>query len=232
MAINRQNSRLKRTLGFGVALLLAGCDKLQEPIDIGSTPVPETPASSTAPGKKDMKPIVKSTPSKRIKAAAHGDMSAEDLVLLAEKYYYGGKGTKKNIAKALDLFREAAAKGSGYACRRLGLEYSDFAFDDLTPRDDKVARGWFEKGAQYGDAESMFYLSEFVFNGRGGPKDEQLGTEWLLKAARLSSQKAAHRAVKLDKKGTLLLPPEDKMRFYELDHQLHNETTAYLDRKN
>lgn len=230
MASSKQISILCKTLGLGTAFLLASCDKLQEPVDVASTPTSEEAPAPTS-SKKSMAPIVTKTPAEKMKSAAYKDMSADDLALLAEQHYYGSRSTKKDIAKALDLFRQAAEKGSGYACRRLGLEYSDFAFDDLTPRDDEVARNWFEMGAKLGDAESVFYLSEFVYNGRGGPKDEQRGTELLLKAARLSSQKAAHRAVKLDRKGSLLLSQEDKIQFYALDKDLRKNVTALLDRK-
>lgn len=203
------------------ALLVAGCANLQESTDVA----PTSSSDHAATDKKEMSPIVGRKVKQARKASSYADMSANDIAVLAEKYY-NGYGVAKDIAKGLDLFRLAAEKGSGYACRRLGLEYSDFAFDDQTPRDDKMARSWFEKGAELQDAESMYYLSEFVYNGRGGPKDEKRGTELLLAAARLKSQGAAHRAVKLNRKGTLALSPEDKLSFYVLDKQLRDNVTA------
>ena len=185
----------------------------------GTDSVPEEPKVS---GTQKMQPIVREQPAEKLNRISKEDPSVERLVLLAEKYYNGFFGKERDVPKALRLFTEAADRGSGYACRRLGLEYSDFAFDDFTPRDDRKARAWFEKGAALGDAGSMFHLSQFVFEGRGGPKDEQRGTELLLQAARLESQGAAHRAIKLAKTGSITLTPEDKRNFYILDKQLRN----------
>ncbi|MDR3285769.1 MAG: sel1 repeat family protein [Holosporales bacterium] len=142
----------------------------------------------------------------------------DDIILQAEKYY-SGAGVKKDIKKSLDLFRKAAQNGSGYACKRLGLEYSDFALDDLTPRNNKVAREWFEKGSKLGDAESTFYLSQFVFEGWGGEKDEKKATELLISAAHAKSKSAAHRVIKLSKKGNIKISDEDKRNFYALDKE-------------
>jgi TPR repeat protein len=148
------------------------------------------------------------------------DLSAKDLVGKAEKEYY-----KKNIKKALALFNEAAEKGSGYACRRLGLEYSDYAFERLTPNDNVKAAQWFRKGADLNDPESMFYLSEFLFQGKGVQKDEQQGTEMLIKAAKSGSEAAAHRAVKLERNKKLKLSKSDKEAFCKLDKHFRDAIT-------
>lgn len=204
------------TAGILGILWLTSCSTVKEE----PTAVPEPPAMS--------KPVTgKESPIKVLKSVSlqkEGPKTAEDLVVLAERHY-NGFHTKRNVKKALELFVEAANKGSGYACRRLGLEYSDFAFDDLTPRDDPKARAWFEKGAELGDAESMFYLSQFVYEGRGGPKNEKRATELLLSAARHKSQAAAHRVVKLASRGTVTISDEEKRQFYRLDKQLRDGVT-------
>lgn len=203
---------ITKLCGIGSLLLLSSCTTLNDEIN----------SEASAPEQQKMQPIVHEKPVQTVKRVAKEDASAENLILLAEKHYNGMGGVKKNVPKALEFFVKAAEKGSGYACRRLGLEYSDFAFDDLTPKDYTKARKWFEKGTELGDAESMFYLSEFVFEGRGGPKDEKRGTELLLLAARHKSQGAAHRAIKLANKGSITLSPEDKKDFYVLDKHLRN----------
>jgi TPR repeat protein len=158
---------------------------------------------------------------KKIGAVLKKEDSAEKLVLKAEQLYYG-LGVPQDIIKGLDLFVKAANAGSGYACRRMGLEYSDFAFDDKTPKDDKKARAWFEKGTKLGDAECCFYLSEFCFEGRGGQKDEQRGTHLLMEAARRKSRLAAHRVLKLARNGDIPLTDAEKREFYKLD-KLHRD---------
>lgn len=228
----------KNGLKLGIAALtawgLSGCSVLEKdehelppPMLAPQTAEKESAASvSQTPaadqGQTQMKPVVKkekkSAPAAVLKQPK---ISPEELVVLAEKYY-NGIGVTKDIVKGLSYFVQAAQAGNGYACRRLGMEYSDFAFDDKTPRDDKKARAWFEKGASLGDAESMFYLSQFVFEGRGGPKDEQRATSLLVQAAQNRSPKAAHRALKLSKKGTVTLSEKDKWDFYQLDVDLRN----------
>jgi TPR repeat protein len=183
-------------------------------------------SSASSTKKNDMSPVLNNS-AQVLNVASTENKSAEDLVILAEQYY-NGLGVPQDIVKALAYFAEAAAKGSGYACRRLGLEYSDFAFDDKTPKDDVKARMWFEKGAQYGDAESMFYLSGLVFDGRGGDKDKNRGTQLLIQAANEGSHKAAHRALKLNKNGVLTLSHENQKMFIALDYQLRRDFIAKL----
>jgi TPR repeat protein len=149
----------------------------------------------------------------------------ETLVGIAEDYY-NGNSVPRDIGKSIKYFLKAAELGSGYACRRMGMEYSDFAFDDPTPRDDPKARAWFEKGAKLGDSESAYYLSEFLFEGRGGSKDEKRATEMLIKAGNLKSQRAAHRALKLEHKGSIVLSQKDKREFFALDRQLKQNQLA------
>lgn len=170
----------------------------------------------------------KQKPVEVLKAASIQNRSPENLVILAERFYNGIK-CKRDIPQAIKLFKEVANLQSGtehargYACRRLGLEYSDFAFDDYTPRNDPEARRWFERGAALGDSESLFYLSQFVFEGRGGPKDEKRATQLLLSAARHNSQAAAHRVLKLAKNGSVKVSAEERAAFYRLDKHLRNE---------
>lgn len=200
-----------------IAFVVSSCTTVKQE-------VVEEPSQTLLPSKKEMDPVLHNNPSQILKTVSIQNHSPEDLVILAEKYY-NGIGVKKDIVKGLSFFIQASEKGNGYACRRLGLEYSDFAFDDKTPRDDKKARAWFEKGVSLGDVESMFYLSEFVFEGRGGPKDEKRGTELLIQAARAKSQGAAHRIIKLANKGSITLSAEDKWNFYKLDKQLRDAIT-------
>ncbi|MDR0632861.1 MAG: sel1 repeat family protein [Holosporales bacterium] len=220
-------SKNKVLLGISVstvALWLSGCTHICDTTDSeGSASREKVVAAANGPNLAAGE-TVKKRPVDVIKAASIKGESAESLVERAERCY-SGIGAKKNIHLSLSLFAKAADKGSGYACRRLGLEYSDFAFNDATPRDHKKARKWFEKGAELGDAECAFYLSQFVFEGWGGAKDEQKATELLISAARKDSMAAAHRAVKLAKKKLITLSAEDEKNFYVLDKRLRNAVT-------
>jgi TPR repeat protein len=108
----------------------------------------------------------------------------------------------------------------------MGLEFCDFALYDYTPKDDEKARKWFERGVGLGDPECMFYLSTFVFDGRGGDSDPERATLLLLQAASAKCQLAAHRALKLEKKGALTLAEEDRENYYALDRQLYRNVMA------
>lgn len=221
---------LKISSAVVFAALLSGCTatKDTECCKEAAAPAAQPAAPVVTPAKPAAQPLLgqPKKPADVLKTASvESEESADSLVMRAEKMICG-LGMKQNVFKALQLFRAAADKGSGYACRRLGMEYSDFAFNDATPRDDKHAREWFEKGTKYGDAESMFYLSQFVFEGRGGPKDEKRGTQLLLKAARANSRAAAHRALKLSKHGGLSLSVKDRQAFYRLDKQLRDGVTV------
>jgi TPR repeat protein len=154
-----------------------------------------------------------------IKDVSNVPLSVDKLVSLAERHY-SGLGVPQNIEKGLQYFVQAANAGSGYACRRMGMEYSDFALNDKTPRNYATARAWLEKGVALGDADSMFYLSDFLYNGRGGPVDKPRATKLLLNAAKSSSRGAAHRALKLSRTGALSISAEDTQAFKILDRNL------------
>ncbi|MDR1907809.1 MAG: sel1 repeat family protein [Holosporales bacterium] len=205
---------LKLCSGVAV-MLITGCTTVTK------ESATKEPVAEVKPQSPQMAPVIADLPPAKVIKVVSDDksLSVDEIVSLAEKYY-NGIGVSQDIAKGLSYFVQAADLGSGYACRRLGIEYSDFAFDDKTPRDDAKARAWLEKGAQLGDADATYYLSEFVYEGRGGPKDPARASKLLIQAANMKSQGAAHRALKLARGGSLSISKEEQKNFFALDKNL------------
>ncbi|MDR0631450.1 MAG: sel1 repeat family protein [Holosporales bacterium] len=215
-----------------VAAVVTGCvqDANKDPVPSkpvgGKQEISVVPSQKTASSSKARSDKTGESPQKVLKEALEAQSNDPEALIGFAEAYYNGDGVPRNIAKSIQYFLKAAELGSGYACRRMGMEYSDFAFEDPTPRDDAKARKWFERGDELGDSESTYYLSEFVFQGRGGPKDEKRATALLIKAGKLGSQRAAHRALKLEHKHTISLSQDDKRDFFVLDRQLKMNKVA------
>ncbi|MDR1208123.1 MAG: sel1 repeat family protein [Holosporales bacterium] len=207
-----------------VTALVTGC------VQANRDPIPQTEnrqSLGNVASPKEAALIKKDeSPQKILKNALETQSNDPETLVGVAEDYYNGNGVPRDIGMSLKYFLKAAELGSGYACRRMGMEFSDFAFDDPTPRDDPKARAWFEKGAELGDSEATYYLSEFLFEGRGGPKDEKRATAMLIKAGNMKSQRAAHRALKLEHKGAIVLDQKDKREFFALDRQLKQNQIA------
>lgn len=83
---------------------------------------------------------------------------------------------EKNRTKAKSLLESPASKGHPVASRQLALIY-------YKENNFKVARKWFQQGAEKNDPESLRYLGILFFLGQGVKQDYATADLWLTKAA-------------------------------------------------
>jgi TPR repeat protein len=110
-----------------------------------------------------------------------------------------------------------------YHPHQLGAAY---AKGDGAPKDSRIARRWYERGARRGDAESQYDLGFMLLLGEGGPTDTTRGLAWLTQAARDGSGDAARLLADLYRDGALGVPKDAAQseqyvkRFNELRAQM------------
>lgn len=93
-----------------------------------------------------------------------------------------GRGTPPDAKAALELYRQASAKGNSYATMMVGWMHA--YPDGGAPPDFATAREWFEKAAAAGSAVAMRELGRLYFDGNGVPADKPRAFEWTERAAR------------------------------------------------
>lgn len=131
------------------------------------------------------------------KAVAYYRAAAEagnsiGLQVLAGYYLNGTPPLQKDLAKAIRLFSKAADLSTdGGAERELGNIYD--AGKEL-PRDVKLARYWYERGAAKGDHEAESKAGQYLFRGIGGPRNIAQALEWLEHASEADGAAAAFLA--------------------------------------
>jgi TPR repeat protein len=96
------------------------------------------------------------------------------------KAHLSGVGASKDVQKAFELMKEAAAQGYVEAFSGVGYFY---ARGLAVEKDEKLAVDWFRKGAEKGAAKAQFNLGKMLAEGKGAQKDEEAGREWIAKAA-------------------------------------------------
>lgn len=86
-----------------------------------------------------------------------------------------GLGVTKDYAKAMDLYRKAAAHGHPRAMSSIGVMF--MMGEGVTP-DYKQAVSWFRKAAEAGFHEGCFNLGVAYLKGLGVPKDMAQAYYW------------------------------------------------------
>ena len=81
--------------------------------------------------------------------------------------------------KGLEYLKEAAEGGYDVSQVELGKCYYKGSFGKSDP---EQAHYWFLKAAQQGNADALIYTANGYYIGRGVPKDEKKGFEWLIVA--------------------------------------------------
>ena len=159
-------NRLARRLAPALVLVLGACQAL----DDFARSVDEAAAS-----------II---PSDRQPVASESD--ADRAYRLRPKIL-NGDGVARNEAKAAELFREAAAKGSSDAQLQLGLMHLR---GQGVAQDDRAALSWLEKAAAAGNAEAQLLTAQAYATGRGAAVDHAWAARWYGKAAEQGVGKA------------------------------------------
>ncbi len=108
------------------------------------------------------------------RAAEQGLLSAQ--LHLANIYYNGDNGVRKDYGKALKWLRKAAAQNSPWAENVLGVLYLNGLGVE---RDPGTAAQWFQSAAEKGDAKAQSSLGQMYCAGNGMKIDPAEGYKWL-----------------------------------------------------
>lgn len=133
----------------------------------------------------------------RAEAARRDDPAA--LYALAIAYDHGD-GVAADPDRALALYKTAAMNGEAGAMTAIGTYF--YRGEAGLPRDDAMARRWFEQGAVGGDPDGMFNLAVMQAKGEGGALDRVKAWGWFRIADRLGHPQAAAAAAALEAKFT------------------------------
>lgn len=106
----------------------------------------------------------------------HGPSQLRMAFLSAEAHF---KGVTVDMAEAEQWFMKAAEQNAGDAQFRLGNFYLHYK----QPPDPAKALIWLKRAAEGGHRVAMFDLGRLLLSGRGIPRNEKLGMEWLTKSA-------------------------------------------------
>ncbi|MDC7682766.1 hypothetical protein PQU92_05725 [Asticcacaulis sp. BYS171W] len=99
--------------------------------------------------------------------------------------YDKGQGVKADPKQALYYYKEAAVRGNPAAQNDIGTYFAKG--DTILPKDEAIARKWFEVSAKNGEPEAMYNLAVLLMKGQGGPVDRKSAWLWFTVA-----QKAGH----------------------------------------
>ncbi|MDC7683583.1 SEL1-like repeat protein [Asticcacaulis sp. BYS171W] len=104
-------------------------------------------------------------------------------------FYDTGDGVKADAKTALIYYKDAALGGDADAQNAIGSWF--YQGDALLPKDQVVARKWFETAAQTGHSEAAFNLAVMYAKGEGGAKDAVKAWLWFDVARRAGHPNAA-----------------------------------------
>lgn len=115
---------------------------------------------------------------------------AEAQFKLAEKYI-SGKGVRRDVIRAKELYEDAANNGYVPAYEAIGELYYNGVMDVYgngqgIERDYKKAAYWFEKAAEYVDYDEELFIKIgliYEWGGYGIEADPEKTVKWLLKSA-------------------------------------------------
>ncbi|MFT3997147.1 MAG: tetratricopeptide repeat protein, partial [Asticcacaulis sp.] len=126
-------------------------------------------------------------------AARGGHAGAQYQLAVA---YESGEGVAKNPKTALIFYKDAALGGDADAQNAIGTWF--YQGDALLPKDEAVARQWFEVAARTGHAEAAFNLGVMYARGEGGARDPVKAWLWFDVARRTGHPNGATAAKQVE----------------------------------
>ena len=108
------------------------------------------------------------------------EMSADELFMRGEDYFYGKNGLRLNHVEALQWYEQAAQRGHVEAMYSLGYMH---AYGKGTSSNPKKAFDWYKKAAEQGFVKAQYYTGLAFHRGEGVKKDIRKAFEWYRKAA-------------------------------------------------
>lgn len=84
--------------------------------------------------------------------------------------------------EGLQFLKDAAEKGMADACKLLGIIYMSGQYDPWPAKDMEAAAMWYQKAAEAGDEEAMYWLGQCYELGIGVEADEEQAAYWTQQA--------------------------------------------------
>lgn len=112
--------------------------------------------------------------------SVNNELSADDLFLNGEYYFYGKNGKSRDYAEAIHWYEQSALKEHVEAIYSLGFMYANGLG---TVKDSFRARELYQKAAKKGLAKAQQALGLCFANGEGGEKNYSKALDWFQKAA-------------------------------------------------
>ena len=109
--------------------------------------------------------------------AADGDAIAQRSL---GRFYAFGPASRRDVPRAITLFKTAADRGDPRSMIELAVIYRDGVG---VPKDFALATQWYRAAAEQGDAEGMFQLAQSYRYARGIPQDYAAAMHWFRAAA-------------------------------------------------
>ena len=134
-------------------------------------------------------------------AAFHGEKTAAQYIREGNRYY-SGEWVARDLDRAVENYRKAAAMGDPWAYFLMGQCYDSGLG---VPKNDREAADWYAKGAKAGNAEAEYSLGQAYEFGKGVPKNNALAYAWFNIAAASGHEKARSRR---DSLGMRMREPE------------------------
>lgn len=125
--------------------------------------------------------------------AERGDVSA--MIRVARRYEQGD-GVGRDFVKAKFWYEKAVDRGSGLAAYVLGRRYENGEMGLVA--NPRVAKIWYEIGAQYNDADAANAIGVLYYQGKGIDADKSEARRWYQKAISLGSDQAVKNLKELD----------------------------------
>ncbi len=108
-----------------------------------------------------------------------------------------GDGVKLDAPRAVRLYKDAAAQGSGEAEAHLCRVYHDGIYNDkdkeIFRHDYALAHSWCEKAAGHGSADALYTLGDMFYRGCGVAENKKKGFDYTKMAAEKGHIKAHER---------------------------------------
>jgi TPR repeat protein len=121
--------------------------------------------------------------------------------------YQTGNGVKKDLSKALELYRKAADQEHSIAQNNLGVFYEKGI---VVPVDEKEAAKWYRKAAEVGYSYAQYNLGMLYVEGRGVEQDLKEAKYWLRIASRQGVNLATEELQKLQSAPPEAVKPKPK----------------------
>ena len=157
-------------------------------------------------------------------SAASEGKYAPAMVMLAGFRIEDQSFADADLHEAIRLLKRAVDLGYGPAACHLGISYLT---GSILPRNPDLARSYFAKGAELGDAGSMFHLASILLED-GGESDRHWALELLERAAESNQLEAIFSLISIHREGRYGLKEDaERAAYYDAKYDVVARSLSY-----